>query len=122
MDIVLAVAVDAEIPGASQRSAVDVATLAVETIVGTLEREVAYIVQRLNVAEIVCRVAGLAHRAVGTFMNIWLRVASEAVLWPRLESDLGMTIRTLCLEVNTVELPVGLKVVVEDVLTGLHMA
>src|SRR5262245_40948210 len=93
VDIVLAVAVDAQIAAAGERAVVAVAALAREVVVHALEREVADVVQRLDVLPRPRRVALRAAGPVLPLVDGGLGVTAEAVGRPRLERHRGVAIR-----------------------------
>src|SRR5262249_31939825 len=79
VDVVLAVAVDAQVAAAGERPVIAVAALARDVVVHALEREVANVVQRLDVFP---RSRGVALRAAGAVLaavHLGLGVTAEAV-------------------------------------------
>ncbi len=122
VDVVLAMAVDAEVATTRERTVIAVATLARDVVVAALEREVADVVQWLHVLPRLRRVALLARGAVLTLVHRGLGVTAEAVRRARLERDRWMAVRAANLEVTTVDAEPRLRVVVEDVVAGLDVA
>lgn len=125
MNVVVSVAVDAEISGAREPLIVDVTAVATLLIVCSLEVEVPDIVQCNDVGETLRRVAGRAVGAKLAFVNPWLGVTSTtavAVRWPRFERDARMAIGTANGQVLAGELEITLSVVIEDVLPGFEVA
>src|SRR5262245_64851463 len=78
VDVVLAVAVDAQVAGAGERAVVLVAALARQVVVHALEREVTDVVQRLDVLPGPRRVALRAAGAVLALVDRGLGMAAEA--------------------------------------------
>src|SRR6185503_7672218 len=91
-------------------------------VVHALEREVADVVQRLDVGERSRRVALLALRAVLALVDLRLGMAAEAARRPRLERDRRMAVDAADFQVLAVEVERRLLVVVEDVVAGLDVA
>lgn len=119
MDVVLAVAIEAEVARPCERPRILVATLARQIVVHASQRKVPDIVQRLNVLERARGMALLALRSILAFVNFWLRVTSVAVGRPRLERDRGMAVRAPHFEVFPIEVKCRHRVVVEDVIPCL---
>lgn len=97
MDVVLPVAVNAQVSGSGEASVVDVALLAALLVVGSLELKIAYVMQRDDVGEGVCSVAGLANRSklALVYLGFWMAgAAAVAIRGPGLEGHAGMTIGT----------------------------
>ena len=124
MDIILAVAVDAQVTGAGEAPIVNVAAVAALLIVGSLQLEVTHIVQGNDVRERVCGMASLTDGSELPLMHLGLGVArtsAVAVLGSRLKGHTGVAIRATHREVLTGELVVALAIVVEDVFAGLQV-
>src|SRR5215470_14808747 len=85
MDVILAMARDAQIARTAQLLAARVTARAVELVVRAGQREVAHVVLRAHVAERPRRVAALAAGAVAPFVDGRLGVAPEAIAAHRLE-------------------------------------
>ena len=125
VDVVLPVAVDAQVSGAREATVVDVALLAALLIVSSLELEVAYVVQRHDVRERICGVTGLAHRSKLAFMHLGLGVAGASavtVRGPRLEGNARMTIGTTNRQMLAGQDVITLRIVIENVLACLEVA
>jgi hypothetical protein len=125
VDVVLPVAVDAQVPGAGEASVVDMAFLAALLIVGSLELEIANVVQRDDVGEGVRGVAGLAHRSKLALVYLGLGVAGASavtVCGPGLEGHAWMAIGTTNRQMLAGQDVITLCIVVENVLASLKMA
>ncbi len=97
MDIVLSVAVDAQVARARKPLVVHVAAIATLLIVRPFQIEIANIMQRDDVRETLSGVTGRAVCSKLAFVHTGFgvtRATSKAVLWPRLERDAWMTVRT----------------------------
>src|SRR5262245_46425235 len=115
-------AVDAHVARAGERPLVLVAALAREAVVHAAQREVADVVQRLDVLERLRGVTLLARSAVLTFVDARLGVTAEASGRARLERDRRMAVRASHFEVFAVEVERRHLVVVEEVVAGLGVA
>jgi hypothetical protein len=121
MNVVLPVAVDAQVARAREATIVYVAAIAALLIMRALEIEIADIVQGDNVRETLSRMAGGAVGSELAFVDLGFRVtraAAKAVRGPRLECDTWMAISTANREVLARQLVVTLSVVIEDVLAS----
>lgn len=121
VDVILAVAIEAEVAGSSERPRILVTALARDVVVHALERKIADIVQRLDVFKRARRVALLALRSVLTFVHLRLRVTAVTVGRPWFECDRWMAVGTPHFEVLTVEVKPRHRVVVKDVISGLDV-
>ena len=121
MDVVLAVAVDAQISRARQRPVIAMASRACQVVVATFEGEVADVVHRSDVAEGLRRVALLARSAVLAAMHIGFGMTAKAGRRPRLERHRWMTIHAANLQMLPGELEARHGVVAEDVVTGFDV-
>tara|TARA_R110002095_G_scaffold200282_2_gene180459 strand:- start:22 stop:603 length:582 start_codon:yes stop_codon:yes gene_type:complete len=121
VNVVLPVAVDAQVARACETAIVDVAAIATLLIMSALKTKVANIVQSDDVRE---TLSCVARGAVGTklsFVNLWLWVTcatTKAVGGPRLKGDAWMAISAAHGEVLAGQLVVTLGVVIEDVLAS----
>ncbi len=124
VDVILSVAVDAQVTGARKAPIVDVTAIAALLIVGTFELEVTDVVKRNNVREGVGGVAGLANCAelALVYLRLWVaRALAIAVRGARLECHAGMTIGAANRQVLAGQNVVTLRVVVEDILARLQV-
>jgi len=104
MDVILAMAVDAHIAGTLQWTIIAVTAFAGNIVMCTRQREVANIVQWLNVGERLGVMALLTRRAVLAFVHIRLRVTAITVDRPRLECLRRMTVRAPDIQVFAFQL------------------
>jgi len=124
VNVVLPVAVNAQVSRTGQSAIVDMTCVAALLVVGPFELEVAYVVERDDVRE---RLGGVAAAASGTelpFVNFGFgvtRAATVAILRARLESHAGVAVGAAHGEVLSGQFVVALDVVVEDVLPGLEV-
>lgn len=121
VNVVLPVAVDAQVARACETAIVDVAAIATLLIVSALKTKVANIVQSDDVRETLSCVARSAVCTKLPFVNLWLgvtRATAKAVGRPRLKGDAWMAIGAAHGEVLAGQLVVTLGVVIEDVLAS----
>ena len=121
VDVVLPVAIDAEIAAARERPVIAMAALARDVVVRALEREVADIVEGLDVLPRARAVALLAARAVLALVNRGLGMAAEARGRSRPERDGRVAVRAPDSQVLAVEVERRHRVVVEQVVARLEV-
>lgn len=114
--------VDAHITSALQRPIITMATLTGNIIVGTRQREIANVMQRLDVGEGLGVVALLARRAILAFVNIRFRVTTGTIQWARLEGLRWMTVAAANVEVFAVEPKLRHRIVIELIIAGFEVA
>ena len=83
--IILAMTIDAHVTSALQRTIIAMAAFTGNIVVSTRQREIADIMQWLDVGKGLGIVALLALGAVLAFVNIWLGMTTGAIRWARLK-------------------------------------
>ncbi len=122
VNVVLAVTVDAHVAGALQWTIIPVTALAGNIVMRARQREVANIVQRLDIGKRLGVMALLARGAVLAFVHIRLRVTAITVDWPRLERLRRMAVRAPDIQVFAFQLKLRHRVVIELIVTGFDVA
>jgi len=121
VNVVLPVAVDAQVARASEPAIIDMAAVATLLIVGALEVEIANIVKSNDVRETLSRMAGCAVGSELAFVNLGFgvtRAATKAIGGSRLKGNAWMAVGAPNREVLTREFEITLRVVIENILAS----
>ena len=124
VNVILSVAIDTEVARARKLPAVDMASLTREPVVGSPQRKISHVMQRLDVAKRGRIVAGFTPGSELPSVNVRFGMASSATetgCGPRFERNPRMALCASRRQMRAVQGELRLRIVVKNILSGLQM-